>query len=152
MGVLLALLIGVVAGLRAMTAPAAVSWAAYLGWVDLGESWLWWLGHWIAVLIFTALALFELYNDQRPTTPSRTVPVQFGARLVMGALTGAALGVTSGSWIVGLVAGVVGSVIGTYAGKAARTYLAGEFGRDAPAAFIEDAAAIVGAILIVLAA
>lgn len=152
MGVLLALLIGVVAGLRAMTAPAAVSWAAYLGWVDLGESWLWWLGHWIAVLIFTALALFELYNDQRPTTPSRTVPVQFGARLVMGALTGAALGVTSGSWIAGLVAGVVGSVIGTYAGKAARTYLAGEFGRDAPAAFIEDAAAIVGAILIVLAA
>jgi uncharacterized membrane protein len=135
-----------------MTAPAAVSWAAYLGWVDLGESWLWWLGHWIAVLIFTALALFELYNDQRPTTPSRTVPVQFGARLVMGALTGAALGVTSGSWIAGLVAGVVGSVIGTYAGKAARTYLAGEFGRDAPAAFIEDAAAIVGAILIVLAA
>jgi uncharacterized membrane protein len=70
----------------------------------------------------------------------------------MGALTGAALGVTSGSWIAGLVAGVVGSVIGTYAGKAARTYLAGEFGRDAPAAFIEDAAAIVGAILIVLAA
>ena len=30
---LLALLIGVVAGLRAMTAPAAVSWAAYLGWL-----------------------------------------------------------------------------------------------------------------------
>ena len=28
---LLALLIGVVAGLRTFTAPAAVSWAAYLG-------------------------------------------------------------------------------------------------------------------------
>ena len=26
--------IGVVAGLRAMTAPAAVSWAAYLGWLE----------------------------------------------------------------------------------------------------------------------
>ena len=36
---LLALLIGIVAGLRAMTAPAAVSWAAYLGWINLGDSW-----------------------------------------------------------------------------------------------------------------
>ena len=31
----LAFLIGVVAGLRAMTAPAAVSWAARLGWLNL---------------------------------------------------------------------------------------------------------------------
>ena len=38
---LLALLIGVVAGLRAMTAPAAVSWAAYLGWLPLADSWAW---------------------------------------------------------------------------------------------------------------
>ena len=30
-----ALLIGVVAGLRAMTAPAAVSWATRLGWLPL---------------------------------------------------------------------------------------------------------------------
>ncbi|WP_425993766.1 hypothetical protein [Caulobacter sp. DWR1-3-2b1] len=34
---LLALLIGVVAGLRAMTAPAAISWAAHLGWLPLGR-------------------------------------------------------------------------------------------------------------------
>ena len=33
---LLALLIGVVAGLRTFTAPAAVSWAAHLGWLPLG--------------------------------------------------------------------------------------------------------------------
>lgn len=32
---LLALLIGVVAGLRAMTAPAAISWACHLGLLDL---------------------------------------------------------------------------------------------------------------------
>ena len=35
---LLSLSIGIVAGLRAMTAPAAVSWAAYLGWLKLDES------------------------------------------------------------------------------------------------------------------
>ena len=34
------LLIGVVAGLRAMTAPAVVSRAAYLGTIAVGGSWL----------------------------------------------------------------------------------------------------------------
>ena len=135
-----------------MTAPAAVSWRADRGWIDLGGSWLWWLGHWVAVLIFTALALFELYNDQRPTTPSRTVPIQFGTRIVMGALAGAALGATGGSLILGLVAGVIGSVIGTLGGKAIRGTLAASFGRDAPAALLEDAVAIIGAFAIVTVA
>ena len=35
----LALLMGVVAGLRAMTAPAMVSWATHFGWLDLGGTW-----------------------------------------------------------------------------------------------------------------
>ena len=35
---LLALVIGIVAGLRAMTAPAAVSWAARAGWLDLAAT------------------------------------------------------------------------------------------------------------------
>jgi len=152
MAILLALLIGIVAGLRAMTAPAVVSWAAYLDWISLGDSWLWWLGHWVAVLIFTLLAMVELVNDQRPSTPNRTVPVQFGARIVMGALTGAALGASGGMLIAGLVVGIVGAVVGTLGGKTVRAQLAASFGRDAPAAFIEDAVAIVGAILIVLAA
>jgi uncharacterized membrane protein len=150
MSIVLALPIGVVAGLRAMTAPAVVSWAAYLGWINLGDSPLWWLGHWIAVLVFTILAIFELVNDQRPSTPSRTVPVQFGTRIIMGALAGAALGSVGGNLVMGLVAGIVGAVIGTFGGKAARARLAAAFGRDAPAAFFEDAVAIVGALLIVL--
>ncbi len=150
--IVLALLIGIVAGLRAMTAPAAVSWAAWLGWISLGDSWLWWLGHWIAGLVFTLLAIVELVNDQRPSTPSRTVPVQFGTRIVMGALTGAAIGASGGMPVAGLIAGIVGAVVGTFGGKKVRASLAASFGRDAPAAFIEDAVAIVGALLIVLAA
>jgi uncharacterized membrane protein len=149
---LLALLIGVVAGLRAMTAPAAVSWAAYLGWISLGDGSLWWLGHWITPWIFTLLAIVELVNDQRASTPSRTVPMQFGARIVMGALTGAALGASGGMPIGGLIAGVVGAVIGTLGGKAVRARLAASFGRDRPAALIEDAVAIIGGLLIVAAA
>ena len=36
---LFALLIGVVAGLRALSAPAVVAWAGALGWIDLGGTW-----------------------------------------------------------------------------------------------------------------
>ena len=148
----LALLIGIVAGLRAMTAPAVVSWAAYLGWINLGDSWLWWLGHWITPWIFTLLAIVELVNDQRASTPSRTVPVQFGARIVMGALTGAAIGTSGGMLVGGLIAGIVGAIIGTLGGKAVRARLAASFGKDPPAAFLEDAVAIIGGLLIVAAA
>ena len=148
---LLALLIGVVAGLRAMTAPAAIAWAAYLGWLDLSGSWLAFLGSVWAVGILTILALAELVTDQLPSTPSRTVPPQLAARLVMGALTGAAIGIPYGAWIGCLIAGVIGAAIGTYGGAAVRARLAASFGKDPPAAFIEDAVAIIGAYLIVSA-
>jgi hypothetical protein len=36
----LAVPIGVITGLRCMTAPAAVSWAARLGWLPLENTWL----------------------------------------------------------------------------------------------------------------
>ncbi|CAN7474735.1 DUF4126 family protein [Neorhizobium sp. LjRoot104] len=146
---ILALLIGVVAGLRAMTAPAAIAWAAYLGWLNLSGSWLSFMGTIWAVGIFTILAVVELVTDQLPSTPSRKVPQQFGARLIMGALTGAAIGTPYGGWIVGLIAGIIGAAIGTYGGAAVRAKLAASFGKDPPAAFIEDAVAIVAAYLIV---
>src|ERR671916_1633270 len=125
---LLALLIGVVAGLRAMTAPAAVSWAASLGWISLGDTWLAFLGYRWTPWIFTILAIGELVTDQLPSTPSRTVPVQFGTRIVMGALSGAAVGASGGSWVGGLVAGIVGAIIGTLGGRAFRARLAAAFG------------------------
>jgi uncharacterized membrane protein len=146
---ILALLIGVVAGLRAMTAPAAIAWAAYLGWLNLSGSWLSFMGTIWAVGIFTILAVVELVTDQLPSTPSRKVPQQFGARLLMGALTGAAIGTPYGGWIVGLIAGIIGAAIGTYGGAAVRAKLAASFGKDPPAAFIEDAVAIVAAYLII---
>ena len=145
---LLALLIGVVAGLRAMTAPAIVSWAAHLGWLDLTGSWLAFFGSVWTRWILTLLALVELVTDQLPTTPSRTVPVQFGGRIVTGALSGAAIGASRGVPIGGLCAGIVGAIIGTLGGRACRARLAKAFGNDRPAAFLEDAVAIGGALLI----
>ena len=149
---LLALLIGIVAGLRVMTAAAVVAWAAHLGWFDPGGGWLAFMGHWITPWIFTLLALAEFVTDQLPSTPSRTVPMQFGARVVMGALTGATLGASGGMLVGGALAGVFGAVIGTLGGRSVRGKLAAAFGRDRPAAFLENAVAIVGGLLIVAAA
>ena len=148
---LLALLIGVVAGLRAMTAPAAVAWGAYLGWLPLAGTWAGFMGHWIAVAIFTVLALVELVTDQLPSTPSRKVPQQFGARLVSGAFTGAIIGMAGGALIAGLIGGIVGAVAGTFVGAEVRAALARAFGRDLPAALIEDAVAILLAFWVVSA-
>jgi uncharacterized membrane protein len=148
---LLALLIGIIAGLRAMTAPAAVSWAARLGWLHLAPTGLAFLGYAFTPWIFTALALVELVTDQLPTTPSRTVPVQFGTRILTGGLSGGAIGAAHGQLVLGVVGGVVGAVIGTLGGRAVRGRLAASFGRDLPAALIEDAVAIGGAFLIMAA-
>jgi uncharacterized membrane protein len=146
---LLAVLIGVIAGLRAMTAPAAIAWAAWLGWFSLAGTPLAFLGTPWAAGVLSLLAIGELFNDQRPGTESRKVPVQFGARLVMGALSGAAIGAAAGMLVPGLVAAVLGAVLGTYGGAAVRASLAKGFGRDLPAALIEDAIAIGGAFAIV---
>jgi uncharacterized membrane protein len=144
---LLALLIGVIAGLRAMTAPAVVSWAAGLGWIDLSGTWLSFLASVWTRWIFTVLALLELVRDQLPSTPPRTEAVQFVSRILMGALCGAALAGVAGSLL-----GAAGVVIGTLGGRAFRARLAGLLGSDSPAAFIEDAVAILGALMIVMAA
>lgn len=146
---LLALLIGLVAGLRAMTAPAAVAWGAWLGWLPVAGTWASFMGHWITLAIFTLLALVELVTDQLPSTPSRKVPQQFGARIVMGALAGAVIGTVGGAAIGGLAAGIIGAILGTLGGAAARASLAKSFGRDLPAGLIEDAVAILAALLIV---
>ncbi|GAA4118639.1 DUF4126 family protein [Aminobacter aganoensis] len=147
---LFALLIGIVAGLRAMTAPAAVAWGAWLGWLPLAGTWAGFMGHWITLAIFTVLALAELVTDQLPSTPSRKVPVQFATRIVMGALAGAVLGTVGGAPIGGLAAGVIGAILGTLGGAAVRSSLAQSFGgKDLPAALIEDVVAILGALLVV---
>ncbi|PCK84234.1 DUF4126 domain-containing protein [Rhizobium sophoriradicis] len=149
MFLLLALLIGVISGLRTMTAPAAVSWGAALGWLDVSQTPLAFMGYRWTPWIFTLLAIVELVADQLPSTPSRKVPMQFAARIASGALVGATIGAASSLLFGGLIAGVIGAVIGTYGGAAVRARLAASFGRDLPAALIEDAVAVIGAALIV---
>jgi uncharacterized membrane protein len=146
----LAFLIGVIAGLRAMTAPAAVSWAARLGRLHLENTWLAFLGFAATPYVLTVLAIGELIADKLPRTPSRKAPPGFIARLVSGALCGAALGATSKALMGGLLAGVLGAVAGTLGGYEFRARLVrATGGKDFPIALLEDAIAICGALLIV---
>ena len=147
---LLAFLIGVIAGLRSMTAPAAVSWAARLGWLHLENTGLAFLGYVATPYILSVLAVGELITDKLPKTPSRKSPMPFIFRIVVGALCGAALGATSAGLIGGLLAGILGAVAGTLGGYEFRARLVRAIGgKDLPIALLEDAIAIGGAALIV---
>jgi uncharacterized membrane protein len=156
LALLFALLIGIVAGLRAMTPLAVLAWGAMLGWINLADAphgaWSAWIGSIIAVIVLSILAVGELITDQLPKTPSRKVPAQFGARIVIGALAGAVIGTPFGHIFSAIGAGIIGAVLGTLGGAATRSWLAARFGKDLPAALIEDAVAIVGGFVIVYVA
>jgi uncharacterized membrane protein len=144
-----AFLIGVIAGLRSMTAPAVVSWAARLGWLHLEGTPLAFLGSPITSYILTALALGELVADKLPTTPSRKTLAPFMGRIGTGALSGAAIGAASGGLLGGLIAGALGGAFGTLGGYEFRSRLVKAIGgKDLPVAILEDVIAIAGGIWI----
>jgi uncharacterized membrane protein len=145
----LAFLIGVLSGLRALTPLAAVCWAAHWGWLHLDNTWLAFLGYAATPYIFSVLAIGELINDKLPKTPSRKAPPGFAARIVTGTLCGAAFGAASQSLFGSLVAGALGAVAGTLGGYEFRSRLARAAGKDLPIALLEDAIAVGGAFLIV---
>lgn len=141
---------GFIAGLRTFTAPAAISWAARVGWLHLGGSWLAFLGYAWTPWILSVAAVGELINDKLPRTPSRKTPPQFAARILSGALCGAAIGIAAQSLIVGIVLGVIGAISGTLLGAAARTRLVKAIGgRDFPIAVLEDLIAVGFALLLI---
>ena len=150
MTILLTLLIGIFTGLRTFTPVAALGWAAYLGWLHLPRT-LAWMGTLTAVVIFSALALLELINDKRPTTPPRTAPPGLIARIVMGGFAGALVAAAAGAGLIGGVAlGIVGALAGTYGGYQARTGLVRALKtRDLYVALLEDAVTIGGSFFLV---
>ena len=149
---LLALLIGVVAGLRSLTAPAVVAWAAFLGWINVNATWASWMANIIAVIAFTVLAVGEVITDKLPKTPARTAVPSFTARIIMGGFSGAVIGAAWHWTFTALGAGVIGAVLGTLGGYHARKGLVAAIrGRDLPIALLEDAIAILGGFAILAA-
>lgn len=150
MTLLLAFLIGLFAGLRSLTAPAATAWAAHLGWLKL-ERPLSLIGSLPAVVIFTLLAVAELVADKLPKTPNRTSAMPLIARAVMGALTGACVAVGGKqSAIAGAVLGIVGSLVGAFGGYQVRKRLVKALGvPDIYVALLEDIVTIAGSLWVV---
>ena len=117
--------IGIVTGLRSLTG-APRSWLGRRTWAGsiLSNSPLAFMGSTWAVALFTILALVEYVTDQLPSTPARTAPVGLGARIVMGLLCGACLGIAGGaSALVGAIVGAIGAVVGAFGGYRARVGL-----------------------------
>ena len=148
---LLAFGIGLIAGLRSLTAPAVVAWGAYRGWLNLQGTSLSFLGSTPAVAIFTILAVAELVADQLPSTPARTKPPGLIARILLGGLSGAAVALAGRqSAAVGCALGAIGGVVGAFAGYQVRTGLVRVLKvPDFVIAVLEDLVAVAGALLTV---
>ena len=142
MGALCAVVFGMVAGMRSMVAPCAVSWAVWAGTLDVSQTPLAFMGYKYTHIILTLLAIGELIVDKLPFTPSRKAAGPFIARVVSGALCGATIGAARHPLILMAVLGAAGAVAGTLGGAALRAKLAPAFRKDLPAALVEDILAI----------
>jgi uncharacterized membrane protein len=147
----LAFAIGVIAGLRALTAPMAVSWAARLQWLNVAGTWAAFLGAVATPYVFALLAAAEIVNDKLPKTPSRKAPPSFAFRIVSGAFSGAAFAAgASQPAVLGAVCGGLGAVAGTLGGYEVRTRLVKALHvPDFAIALVEDAVAVGGGFFLV---
>jgi uncharacterized membrane protein len=147
----LAIGIGIVAGLRSLLAPAVVAWAAHLGSLNLHASPLAFMGSKAAVAIFCIFAIGELIADKLPRTPKRTAFGPLLARILLGGLSGASLfAAAGGSLLAGALLGATGGVIGAFAGYEIRRRLVNNLHiKDLFVALCEDLVAIALACVLV---
>lgn len=111
-----AALMGIVAGMRSMTAPAVVSRLASAAGMPVGRSGLDFLHNPVFPRVISILAAGELIADKLPFMPSRTAPFSLASRAISGAASGAALcsAKKRPAWL-GALFGAGGAVAGTYA-------------------------------------
>jgi uncharacterized membrane protein len=142
--------IGVVAGLRALTAPAVVCWAAHLHWINLQGTHLAFMGTIFAVVIFTLAAIGEIVNDKLPKTPPRTATPSLVIRMFLGAFAAATLSVgIGGSLSIGALLGIIGALVGTFGGYYVRKGIVKALrSPDWPIALLEDAIAVCGGLFL----
>jgi uncharacterized membrane protein len=143
--------IGVISGLRSLTTPAAVSWAAHLHWIDPSNTPMAFLAATATVSVLSAMAVLELISDKLPFTPRRTIPPAFVARILTGAFSAGALYICAHQPIyIGALLGAVGAVCGTLGGYHARRWLVKSLNvPDIIIALTEDVIAVGGAIFLV---
>jgi uncharacterized membrane protein len=144
----LAVGIGVVAGLRAFAAPAVLTWAAKRRRIRLGNSPFARIISAKASKKITHLAVSELIADKLPFTPSRLKAGPLASRVVSGAVCGATFyGAVEQPLLEGAVLGGVGAIAGSFAGYYGRKRFS-RGGPDLTVAVLEDVLAIGGAVLL----
>jgi uncharacterized membrane protein len=147
---ILAFVLGAIAGLRSMTPLMVIAWAARFHWLDLDGTWGQFLGAPFVPWLFTLLAAAELVVDQLPATPRRTLPVPFAFRIATGTFAGAAMATGVGeAHYLGALAGGLGAIAGTLGGYALRTRLVSALKvPDFAVAIPEDFVAVLGGFLV----
>src|SRR5438874_3240756 len=134
-------LLGLVTGMRSMTAMAVLCWFAYKGDLSLDGTWAFWAAKLTTAIIFSVLALAEYVADKLPETPNRTAIGPLLARVVLGGLVGAIVAAgLNGSEFEGVILGVGGALIGTFGGYLVRRELVLRFGSKGWPVALADAA------------
>ena len=150
MAFLLVFLLGCVDGLRSLTPPALVCWAAYFGWLHFTGTRLAFINHRPTLIVFTVLAVAELITDKLPSTPARTAPVGLIARICFGAGCGVAIATSAGmSFTLSALLGAIGGFVGAFAGYHSRRFIVSKLhAPDVAVAAVEDVIAIAGGLLL----
>ena len=150
-GLLLLFFLGCVDGLRSLTGPAVVCWAAHLGWLHLAGTRLSFVDRPVTLIVFTLLAIIELVVDKLPSTPARTAPVGLIGRIVLGGACGLAIASSGGIGVLfATLVASIGAVVGAFAGYSIRRAIVFQTRLpDFAIALAEDAIAIAGGFLIV---
>jgi len=145
MAFLLTFLLGCLDGLRSLTPPALVCWAAHLGWLHFG-------GTRLAFISYrsTLIAVVELIADKLPNTPARTAPLGLIARVFLGGACGLGLATSGGiSVSFSVLLASIGALVGAFVGYHSRRLVVSKAHvPDLAAAVVEDVIAIASGLLI----
>jgi uncharacterized membrane protein len=150
MALLLTFLLGCVDGLRSLTPPALVCWAAYFGWLHFAGTRLAFISNRSTLILFTLLAVMELIADKLPNTPARTAPLGLTARIFLGGASGLALATSVDRRVsFSVLLASLGALAGAFIGYHSRRLLVSKAHvSDFYVAVAEDAIAIAGGLLI----
>ncbi len=141
-------LLGLVTGMRTMTAMMVLCWFAYAGHLPLDDTWAFWSAKLVTAIVFTLLAIGEYIIDKLPKTPNRTAPGPLIARLVFAGLVGAIVAAgLNGSGVESVILSVGGALVGAFAGFLIRREVVIQLkSKDWPVALVEDVSAILLAV------
>lgn len=141
------ILMGAVAGARSMTPLAAVSLAAGAHRLPRGNGAPPVIARPWAMAGALALAVGELFGDKMKTAPDRIVVAGLAARLVTGAVAGAALAPKEDRAVAAAV-GAIAAVAASYVTFAARMKALRRYGQT-KSGLVEDAIVVASALAIV---